>query len=52
MWLLWFLVTIVYVSLLVLIVVGVFAGSIILSVLAAVGLVAYSIIRSLTPTNG
>jgi hypothetical protein len=52
MWLLWFLVTIVYIALLVLIVVGVFAGSIILSVLAAVGLVAYSVIRSLTPTNG
>ena len=52
MWLLWFLLSSVYVSLLVLIIVGAVAGSIVISLLAAVGLIAYNIIRSLTPTNG
>ena len=52
MWLLWFLLTLLYITLLVLIFVGVLSGSIILSAFAAAGLVVYSIIRSLTPTNG
>lgn len=48
-WVLWFFVTSIYVACVVLILVGAFAGIALLSILAAVGLLAYSVIRSLTP---
>src|SRR5215467_7427663 len=48
-WILWFFVTSIYVASVMLILVGAFAGSALLSILAAVGLLAYSVIRSLTP---
>jgi hypothetical protein len=51
MWILWFLITLIYVSCIVLIFVGVIAGSLVLSIVAAAGLVVYNIIRSLTPTT-
>jgi hypothetical protein len=49
-WFLWFLLSAVYVSSIVLIFVGAFAGIVLLSIFSAVGLVAYSLIRALTPT--
>jgi hypothetical protein len=48
-WVLWFFVTSIYVTCVVLILVGAFAGIALLSILAALGLLAYSVIRSLTP---
>jgi hypothetical protein len=51
-WFLWLLLTSVYVSSIVLIFVGAFAGIALLSILAAIGLVAYSLIRALTPKIG
>jgi hypothetical protein len=50
-WILWFFLSSIYVSSVVLIFVGAFAGVVLLSILAAVGLVAYSLIRALTPTT-
>jgi hypothetical protein len=51
-WFLWFFLTSVYVSSVVLILVGALAGIALLSILAAIGLVAYSLIRALTPKIG
>jgi len=48
-WILWFFVTSIYVACVVLILVGAFAGTALLSILAAVGLLAYSVVRALTP---
>jgi hypothetical protein len=52
MWLIWFLLSLVYMGLLVLIIVGAILGSALIIIPAALGLIAYNIIRSLTPTNG
>ena len=52
MWLLWLLLSLVYVGMLVLIFVGVFEGIVVLSLAAAGGLIVYSLIRALTPTIG
>ena len=52
MWLLWLLLSLVYVALLVLILVGAFAGIVVLSLIAAGALIVYSLIRALTPTIG
>jgi hypothetical protein len=46
------LLSLIYVGLLVLIFVGAFAGIIVLSLVAAGGLIVYSLIRALTPTIG
>jgi hypothetical protein len=51
-WILWFFLSAIYASSIVLIFVGAFAGLVLLSVLAAAGLIVYSLIRALTPTNG
>ena len=48
-WILWFFLSLLYVGLLVLIFVGMVAGIAVLSVIAAVGLIAYSLIRAFTP---
>ena len=48
-WILWFFLSLIYVGSVVLIFVGAFAGIVLLSILAAVGLAAYSLIRALTP---
>ena len=48
-WVLWFFVTTLYVGCVVLIVVGAYAGIALLSILAAVTLLAYSVVRNLTP---
>jgi MFS family permease len=51
-WILWFFLSLIYASCVVLIFVGAFAGIVLLSILAAVGLIAYSLIRTFTPTTG
>jgi hypothetical protein len=51
-WFLWFFLTSIYVSTIVLILIGALAGTALLSILAAIGLVAYSLIRALTPKIG
>jgi hypothetical protein len=48
-WILWFFLSSIYVSIVVLIFVGAFAGMALLSIVAAIALVAYSLIRALTP---
>jgi hypothetical protein len=50
-WILWFFLSSIHVSSVVLIFVGAFAGIVLLSILAAVGLVVYSLIRTFTPTT-
>lgn len=52
MWLLWFFLSVVYVGLLALLFAGAFAGVIVLSLVAAGGLIVYSLIRAFTPTIG
>ncbi len=52
MWLLWFLLSAIYVGLLGLVFFGAFTGSILLLLIAIGGLIVYNLIRSLTPTNG
>jgi len=51
-WILWFFLSLIYASCVVLIFVGAFAGIVLLSILAAGGLIAYSLIRTFTPTTG
>jgi len=51
-WILWLFLSLIYASCVVLMFVGAFAGIVLLSVLAAVGLIAYSLIRTFTPTTG
>lgn len=51
-WFLWMFLSLVYVSAIVLIVVGAVADVVLLSVFAAVGLVAYSLIRALVASTG
>lgn len=48
-WILWFLLSLIYASCVVLIFVGAFAGILLLSIFAAVGLVVYSLIRAFAP---
>ena len=50
-WILWFLLSLVYASCVVLIFVGAFGGILLLSIFAAVGLVAYNLIRAFAPTT-
>jgi hypothetical protein len=50
-WILWFFLSLIYAGSVVLIVVGAFAGIVLLSIAAAVALVAYSLIRAFTPTT-
>lgn len=50
-WVLWFALTAVYVSTFALIVVGALAGTMLLGIIAAAVLVAYSLIRAVTPTH-
>ncbi len=50
-WVLWFFLSSIYVGCVVLILVGAVAGAAFLSILAAVGLVVYSLIRAFTPTT-
>ena len=49
-WILWFFLSLLYVGMVVLIFVGMFAGIALLSVMAAVGPIAYCLIRAFTPT--
>jgi len=48
-WILWFFLSLIYVSSVVLIFVGAFAGFVLLSIIAAVALVGYSLIRAFAP---
>lgn len=48
-WILWFFLSLIYAGSVVLIFVGAFAGFVLLSIIAAVALVAYSLIRAFTP---
>jgi len=49
-WVLWFFLSSIYVGCVVLMLVGAFSGAVLLSILAALGLVIYSLIRAFTPT--
>lgn len=51
-WFLWLFLSLVYVGTIVLVVVGAMAGVVLLSVFAAVGLIAYSLIRALVAKTG
>src|SRR5262249_15220076 len=50
-WILWFFLTLIYVGSVALIFVGALAGTVFLSVAAAIALVAYSLIRAFTPPS-
>jgi hypothetical protein len=50
-WMLWFFLSLIYAGCVVLILIGAVTGTLIMSILAALGLVVYSLIRALTPTT-
>jgi len=50
-WVLWFFLSLIYVGSVLLIFIGAFAGIVLLSILAAIALVVYSLIRALAPTT-